>query len=185
MPIPKVELPTLRAYLGSIACRATTSTSTNRGLASLQGAATESDTDVQTVVNAIVTSLDAQGAEPPGGTSTYLRADGNWTSPGPSVAVQTGTAPSAMAARRWQVQVSRTGGGDAVTFTLPAAPEAGDIVEAINEDTTGSHTVTLARNALKIDGANSDLVMANNVRWTRLVYVDATTGWATAGSLTY
>lgn len=62
MTTPRAALPSLRAFLGSIACRATTSTSTNLGLHSLEGALTESDQDVQDVVNAIVTALDPIGA---------------------------------------------------------------------------------------------------------------------------
>ena len=59
MSTPRVELPSLRAYLGAIACRATPTATTVRGLYKLQGALTESDTDVQTVVNAAIDSLDA------------------------------------------------------------------------------------------------------------------------------
>lgn len=63
MTTPEVSLPALRAYLGSIACTATTSTSANRGLRSLEGALTESDTDVQNVVNALIDCVDALAVE--------------------------------------------------------------------------------------------------------------------------
>ena len=59
MSTPTASLPSLRAFLGAIACRATTTTSANRGLRSLEGALTESDADVQSVVNALVTTVDA------------------------------------------------------------------------------------------------------------------------------
>lgn len=49
----------LRALVGLLGCSATTSTSTNRGLRSLQGAQAASDVDVQSVVNALVDALDA------------------------------------------------------------------------------------------------------------------------------
>lgn len=59
MTTPAASLPSLRAFLGAIACRKTTTTSANRGLYSLEGALTESDGDVQSVVNALVTTVDA------------------------------------------------------------------------------------------------------------------------------
>lgn len=114
--------------------------------------------------------------------TVFLRGDGLWTGVGAQVvAVQTGTAPAAFAAKPAQVQVSRTGGGAAVTFTLPAAPNVGDVFEAINADIP-NHTLTLARNGKKINGGTSDLVMSTSVGWQRLIYIDATTGWASAGT---
>lgn len=56
MTTPRAALPSLRAYLGSIACRKT-STANGIGLFSLEGALTESDQDVQDVVNALVTEV--------------------------------------------------------------------------------------------------------------------------------
>lgn len=287
MTTPEVSLPALRAFLGSIACTATTSTSTNRGLRSLEGALTKSDADVQSVVNALVAAIDALAgnqsitvidsgtptvanaaqtdarlvrlvgtitpvlrtvrlasraagtewvvrnecataveiggpsgtcvtiaggnavqhviwdgtnmlkvgqtyavADTPGtpglidipdDTTVFLRGDGAWTGVGAQyVAVQTGTAPAAFTAKPWQTQVSRTGGAVAVTFTLPASPNIGDIFEAINVDIP-NHTLTLARNGKKINGGTSDLVMATSLGHQRLIYIDATTGWWSAG----
>ena len=53
----------LRALAGMLGCRATTSTSTNRGIPSLTGAIAESDVDVQTVVNALVEAVDVMPEE--------------------------------------------------------------------------------------------------------------------------
>lgn len=75
MTEPRVELPTLRAFLGAIACRKTASTSANLSLRSLQGALTESDRDVQDVVNAIVAALDTLAAS--GGPFTRAATDTN------------------------------------------------------------------------------------------------------------
>lgn len=78
MATPRAQLPTLRAFLGAIACRKTSTTSAIRGLYSLQGALTETDQDVQDVVNAIVEELEtitggssvSDGAESSQGTTT-------------------------------------------------------------------------------------------------------------------
>ena len=72
MTTPRVEIPSLRAYLGGIACRATTTTTTVRALRKLQGALTQSDTDVQDVVNELVDCVDALAVE--AATSTDQRA---------------------------------------------------------------------------------------------------------------
>lgn len=61
MTIPRTSNPTLRSYLGALSSQKTTSTSTNRGLYSLQGGLTENDQAVEDVVNAIVTEVDAMG----------------------------------------------------------------------------------------------------------------------------
>lgn len=53
----------LRALAGMLGCRASTSTSTNRGIPSLTGAIAESDVDVQTVVNALVEAVDVMPEE--------------------------------------------------------------------------------------------------------------------------
>lgn len=55
---PRVEVPSLRSVLGSIACRATTTTTTTAGLAYLEGALTESDRDVMEVVNDVVDTVE-------------------------------------------------------------------------------------------------------------------------------
>lgn len=69
MTTPRAEKPTLRAFLGSIACRKSTSTTTNLGLFTLEGGLTESDQDVQSVVNAAIDALDAGGGGGGGGTA--------------------------------------------------------------------------------------------------------------------
>lgn len=58
MAIPRVQLPTLRAFLGAIALKISTSTTANRALKKLEGGLTQNDVDVRTVVNAAIDSLD-------------------------------------------------------------------------------------------------------------------------------
>jgi hypothetical protein len=99
----------------------------------------------------------------------------------PPVTVQTTVAPAAFSAASWQVQVCRTGAASDVTFTLPASPSAGDIVECWNQDSGDyAHSLTVARNSLKINGGTSDVTIAPPTSYIRLVYIDTTTGWATS-----
>ncbi len=63
MTTPRAALPTLRAFLGQLALVKTTAVSTYRSLFSLEGGLTQNDTDVSDVVNALVTAVDAIGAE--------------------------------------------------------------------------------------------------------------------------
>lgn len=57
--LPQVELPSLRAFLGAIALKISTSSTTNRGLKKLEGGLTQNDVDVRTVANAVIDAFDA------------------------------------------------------------------------------------------------------------------------------
>ena len=67
----------------------------------------------------------------------------------------------------------------AVTITLPASPAAGDEVTFLDsENTFDSNNLTVARNSSNINGAASNLVVANERAAFILVYSgDATVGW--------
>jgi hypothetical protein len=63
MTTPAVEIPSLRAYLGAIACTRTTSQTVTLGLYKLQGGLTQNDIDVRAVVNAAIDALDTLAAD--------------------------------------------------------------------------------------------------------------------------
>jgi len=66
-----------------------------------------------------------------------------------------------------------------ITVTLPAAASTGDEVTIIDaRGTWGSNNLTVGRNGLKINTADSDLTLSNNGQSITLVYIDATRGWA-------
>ena len=66
-----------------------------------------------------------------------------------------------------------------ITVTLPAAASTGDEVTIIDaRGTWGSNNLTVDRNGLKINSADSNLTLSNNGQSITLVYVDATRGWA-------
>ena len=66
-----------------------------------------------------------------------------------------------------------------ITVTLPAAASTGDEVTIIDaRGTWGSNNLTVGRNGLKINSADSDLTLNTNGQSITLVYVDATRGWA-------
>ena len=65
--------------------------------------------------------------------------------------------------------------GGAVTLTLPATAEIGDIVEAII--ITAGNTVTVARNSHKINGATADQTIDNDGDSIKLVYANVAEGW--------
>ena len=66
----------------------------------------------------------------------------------------------------------------ALTLTLPASPNAGDIV-AVKDyaNTFDTNNLTIARNGSNIGGAASDSVLSTEGTSITLVYVDATKGW--------
>jgi hypothetical protein len=69
--------------------------------------------------------------------------------------------------------------GGARTITLPASPAAGDEVTFMDsENTFDSNNLTIGRNSSNINGAGSDLVVANERAAFTLVYSgDSTVGW--------
>jgi len=69
--------------------------------------------------------------------------------------------------------------GGARTITLPASPAAGDEVTFMDsENTFDSNNLTIGRNSSNINGASSDLVVANERAAFTLVYSgDSTVGW--------
>ena len=76
-----------------------------------------------------------------------------------------------------QILVDTSGG--AITITLPASPAAGDEVTFMDsENTFDSNNLTIGRNSSNINGASSDLVVANERAAFTLVYSgDSTVGW--------
>ena len=76
-----------------------------------------------------------------------------------------------------QLLVDTSGG--ARTITLPASPAAGDEVTFLDsENTFDTNNLTVGRNSSNINGAASDLVVANERAAFTLVYSgDATVGW--------
>jgi len=76
-----------------------------------------------------------------------------------------------------QILVDTSGG--ARTITLPASPAAGDEVTFLDsENTFDSNNLTVGRNSSNINGAASNLVVANERAAFTLVYSgDATVGW--------
>ena len=76
-----------------------------------------------------------------------------------------------------QILVDTSGG--ARTITLPASPAAGDEVTFLDsENTFDSNNLTVGRNSSNINGASSDLVVANERAAFTLVYSgDSTVGW--------
>ena len=68
--------------------------------------------------------------------------------------------------------------GGAVTVTLPASPNAGDIVSIADyTNTFCTHAVTIGRNGSKIGGVCSDALLETQGQSITLVYVDGTQGW--------
>ena len=66
-----------------------------------------------------------------------------------------------------------------ITVTLPLSPSVGDEVSILDaRGTWGSNNLTVDRNGLKINSADSDLTLNTNGQSITLVYVDATRGWA-------
>ena len=76
-----------------------------------------------------------------------------------------------------QLLVDTSGG--ARTITLPASPAAGDEVTFLDsENTFDTNNLTVGRNSSNINGAASDLVVANERAAFTLVYSgDSTVGW--------
>jgi len=76
-----------------------------------------------------------------------------------------------------QILVDTSGG--ARTITLPVSPAAGDEVTFLDsENTFDTNNLTVGRNSSNINGAASDLVVANERAAFTLVYSgDATVGW--------
>jgi hypothetical protein len=76
-----------------------------------------------------------------------------------------------------QILVDTSGG--ARTITLPASPAAGDEVTFLDsENTFDTNNLTVGRNSSNINGAASNLVVANERAAFTLVYSgDATVGW--------
>jgi hypothetical protein len=73
MTLPRVELTSLRAFLGATACQKTTSVTVNLGLYKLQGGLTTHDIAVRDVVNAAIDELDTFSA--PAGTAATTTFD--------------------------------------------------------------------------------------------------------------
>jgi hypothetical protein len=61
------------------------------------------------------------------------------------------------------------------TLTLPASPSAGNAVGFVNM--SGTTTVSVARNGLKIMGLSEDMALNTTSARGTLVYIDATQGW--------
>jgi len=65
-----------------------------------------------------------------------------------------------------------------VTLTLPATPSAGDVVGVCDyTDSATTNAITIARNAVNIEGVAGDLVVDVDGAGFTLVYSDATRGW--------
>ena len=66
----------------------------------------------------------------------------------------------------------------AITVTLPATPNAGDIVAVADyAGTAATNNITIARNGSNFDGVATDPVLNTNQLSVFFVYVDGTQGW--------
>jgi len=66
----------------------------------------------------------------------------------------------------------------AFTITLPAAANAGDIIQIYDaKGTFATANATVARNGLNIRGVAADLMLDVNWVYIKLIYVDASIGW--------
>jgi hypothetical protein len=66
----------------------------------------------------------------------------------------------------------------AFTVTLPAGPNAGDIVAIADYNgTAGTNAITVGRNSSNINGTASNFIISINYAAISFVYVDATAGW--------
>jgi hypothetical protein len=66
----------------------------------------------------------------------------------------------------------------AVTATLPASPSQNDEIRFLDvAGTFDTNNLTVARNANKIQGSSTDLIIATERAGFSLVYYDATQGW--------
>jgi hypothetical protein len=66
----------------------------------------------------------------------------------------------------------------AITVTLPASPNAGDIVSIADyTNTFQTNNVTVARNGSPIGGISADAILSTEGQSVTFVYVDGTEGW--------
>ena len=110
-------------------------------------------------------------------TSVFLATDGtNWynlQTSGTDWLTKTGTYTAFPGDKIF----ANTSGG-AFTVTLPAAPAVGDEVRFVDlANSFDTHSLTVGRNSLKIDGQTSDLTVSTEGAAFSLVYSGATYGW--------
>ena len=66
----------------------------------------------------------------------------------------------------------------AITVTLPASPNIGDVVQLTDyAGTFATNNLTISPNGSKIDGSSSSVQIITNRQSIALVYIDATQGW--------
>jgi len=67
------------------------------------------------------------------------------------------------------------------TINLPASPKIGDIVRV--SIITAGNTLTIGRNGNNINGSTSDITISGDGDMSELVYVNASEGWKTVGTI--
>ncbi len=66
----------------------------------------------------------------------------------------------------------------AITVTLPASPNIGDVVTVVDyAGTTGTNVITVSRNGSNIQGSASNVSISVARQALNFVYIDATQGW--------
>ena len=132
-----------------------------------------------------MSKIEVNAIEPQCGTTLTLGASGD------TVSLPSGVTLSGVGTVSWDTTAKTaaftavSGNGyfvdttsGAITVTLPASPSAGDIV-AVSDyaQTSGTNSITIARNGSNIQGDASDLVIQRNGVAMTLIFVDSTKGW--------
>jgi hypothetical protein len=113
--------------------------------------------------------------------TTFLRGDNSWATPGADLvwqSVQT-TSFTAVAGRAYPINTTSAG----ITVTLPATPAAGNQVQIVDyAGTADTNAITINPNSNKIESGTVNLLLKGDREGVILTYIDATQGWlATSG----
>jgi hypothetical protein len=113
--------------------------------------------------------------------TTFLRGDNSWATPGADLvwqSVQT-TSFTAVAGRAYPINTTSAG----ITVTLPASPVAGNQVQIVDyAGTADTNAIVINPNSNKLEGGTSNLQLGGEREGVILTYIDSTQGWiATSG----